>query len=100
MFEDLNLNLTYSFAFDFCQYGSAARPSIVSSILGPVFLRQVGRLRILWIFLVFRKGVLLLITTYCIIYLFLHVFIFPDRASIFGQLSFFTFHRSYFTLQQ
>ena len=69
-------------------------------------------------FLVFRKGVLLLITTYCINYVFLHALIFYqpvwtpkatfqtvennflDRASIFRQLTFITFHRTNFTLQQ
>ena len=69
-------------------------------------------------FLAFRKGMLLLIiTNFCIIYLFLHALIFyqpvwtpkttfqtvennfPDRASFFRQLTFFTLYRIYFTLQ-
>ena len=70
-------------------------------------------------FLVFWKGVLLLITTFCIVYVFLHALIFsqpvwtsnwttfqtvennfPDWASIYCQLTFFTFHWAYFTLQR
>ena len=68
-------------------------------------------------FLAFRKGVLFLITTFCITYIFLHALIFyepvwtpkttfqtvennfPDRASFFRQLTFFTLYRIYFTLQ-
>ena len=69
-------------------------------------------------FLAFWKGVLLLITTFCIINVFLCALIFyqpvwtpkatfqtvennfPDRASIFRQLTFFTFHWTYFILQR
>ena len=69
-------------------------------------------------FLAFRKGILFLITTFCIIYVFLHALIFyepvwtpkptfqtaennfPDQASILRQLTFFNFHLIYFTLQR
>ena len=88
--------------------------SIASYILCAVFLCQAGRITLM----AFRKGVFLLITTFCIIYLFLDVSIFlpaclntkttlqtvenhlPDRASIFDQLTFFTIHWIYFTFQR
>ena len=58
------------------------------------------------------NGVLLIITIFCVIYLFLHPVWtpkttfqtvennLPDRASIFCQLTFFSFHLIYFTLQR
>ena len=87
--------------------------------LTPVFLHQARRVTdFVDTLLAFRKGVLLLITTFCIIYVFLHALIFYQpvwtpkatfqtiennflyRASIFRQLIFFTFHQTYSTLQR